>query len=46
MSICVFLHISLKNLDNQGKNHDLRTCYGSGTVIRKATTVTMGKACS
>ena len=35
MSVCVFLCISRKNLDNQGKNHDFRTCYGRSTVIGK-----------
>ena len=41
MSVCVFLRISRKNLDNQGKNHDFRACYDRSTV-GKATPATMG----
>ena len=45
MAICVFLHISHKNLDNQCKNQDFRACYDRSTV-GKATAETMGKACT
>ena len=32
MSVCVFLRISRKNLDNKDKNHDYRTCYVRSTL--------------